>query len=325
MLPTFLSDSAPPPAFATSRLRCCIPSAPGAFTLIELLVVISIIGVLSALLLPVLVRDKAKAQGIVCMSNSRQLALAMQLYAHDFQDLFPPNPDDSNTMDGYNWCPGNVSGGFAGQPPGADTFNPTILKNEKKCLIAPYVKNIGIFKCPADQRSGLYRGADPALAGKIVPAARSISMNQGVGTIDPAFDAHPENRDHDGVPRLPVNGPWLDGHGHHRHNQPYATFGRTTDFDRVSASQIFLTLDESQRSINDGAFGVSAAVAMWVDFPANYHNNACGFSFCDAHGEVHKWRTGALNIPANVGLTPGVAPNNVDWIWLKDHATARVQ
>jgi hypothetical protein len=36
----------------------------------------------------------------------------------------------------------------------------------------------------------------------MVPAARSLSMNQGVGTIDPAFDAYPENRDHDGVPRL---------------------------------------------------------------------------------------------------------------------------
>ena len=209
--------------------------------------------------------------------------------------------------------------------PGPDTFNPTILKNEKKCLIAPYVKNITIFKCPADQRNGLYSGTDPSLRGKVVPAARSLSMNQGVGTIDPAFDAHPESRDHDGVPRLPVNGPWLNGHGNHRRNQPYATFGRTTDFNRVSASQIFLTLDESPRSINDAAFGVSAVVAMWVDFPANFHNHACGFSFCDAHGEVHKWRTGALNIPNDTPLTPGVAPNNADWIWLKDHATVRAQ
>ena len=64
---------------------------------------------------------------------------------------------------------------------------------------------------------------------------------------------------------------------------------------------------------------------MWVDFPANFHNHACGFSFCDAHGEVHKWRTGALNIPNDTPLTPGVAPNNADWIWLKDHATVRVQ
>ncbi len=66
-------------------------STPGrAFTLIELLVVISIIGILSALLLPVFAKDKQKAQGVVCMSNSRQLALAMQLYAHfgPEQDIF---------------------------------------------------------------------------------------------------------------------------------------------------------------------------------------------------------------------------------------------
>jgi prepilin-type processing-associated H-X9-DG protein len=191
--------------------------------------------------------------------------------------------------------------------------------------VAPYVKNIAVFKCPADPRNGPYSGSDPALAGKIVPAARSLSMNQGVGTIDPLFDAHPENRDHDGVPRLPVNGPWLDGQGKHRHNQPYATFGRTTDFKGVSASQIFLTLDESPRSINDGGFGVSAAVAMWVDYPAVFHNQACGFSFCDGHGEVHKWRTGALNVPDNIPLTPGVATNNADWLWLRDHSTARMK
>jgi prepilin-type N-terminal cleavage/methylation domain-containing protein len=295
------------------------------FTLIELLVVISVIGILSALLLPVLAKDKQKAQGIVCMSNSRQLGLAMQLYAHDFQDFYPPNPDDRNTMDGYNWCPGSVAGGIDGIPPGPDTFNPSILQNEKKCLILPYIKNIQIFKCPADLRSGPYSGSDPSLVGKIVPAARSISMNQGVGTIDPAFDANPGAHDHEGVPRLSVNGPWLNGHHSHRRNHPYATFGRAADFNVVSPSQIFLTLDESQRSINDAAFGVSAAVAMWVDFPANYHNNACGFSFCDAHGEVHKWRTGALNVGKNGRLVPKVAPDNPDWMWLRDHATVRVQ
>jgi prepilin-type N-terminal cleavage/methylation domain-containing protein len=58
---------------------CAVRAVRGAFTLIEMLVVISSIGVLSALLVSVLVRDKEKAQGIACMSNSRQLALAMQL------------------------------------------------------------------------------------------------------------------------------------------------------------------------------------------------------------------------------------------------------
>jgi prepilin-type N-terminal cleavage/methylation domain-containing protein/prepilin-type processing-associated H-X9-DG protein len=298
------------------------------FTLIELLVVIAIIAILAAMLIPALSKAKSKAQGIICLNNNKQIATAFNSYSGDFFELYPPNPDNGAAQAGYNWCIGSVQGGmpFPNSPPlGGQTFCPDIERGNvvdatthfNGCLIVPYIsKDGGVFKCPADPRHGTYQPYPGAgnfgMIGQDVPAARSCSMNQGVGTADYTYSTKPV---------APVKGPWLAGGN--THDNPWATFGRTTDFAKgASPSTIFLTVDESPWSINDAGIAVSADPMRWVDYPAAYHNRGAGFSFCDGHAELHHWIGGMVNISGPAAQqTPAGTQDIADWVWFADHAT----
>ena len=60
-----------------------------AFTLLELLVVIAIIAILAALLLPVVAKSKERGKSAACLSNLRQVGIALQLYTQDHENKLP--------------------------------------------------------------------------------------------------------------------------------------------------------------------------------------------------------------------------------------------
>lgn len=220
-----------------------------AFTLIELLVVIAIIAILAALLLPALSKAKQRGQGIVCMSNLKQLQLAWIMYCEDNNNRLPQNFDSismhvtENPLD-PNYQPGAPYADWVlGQ---ADTFpqytNDLLLTHG---LIYPYLNAVKVYKCPADLSS---------------PRNRNYSMNCWMDGIDQ------------------WNSLCAD----------FVKTSDISAVMSMSMAFVFLdenpaTINDGYWADNP------ADPTHWVDSPAHYHNNGANFSFADGHCESRKW------------------------------------
>ncbi len=125
------------------------------FTLIELLVVIAIIGILAAMVFPVFARARESARKAVCLSNVKNLALAIQMYLADNNDTFPPSERRQEVIDWLFTMPGAGGSEENACRVGEDGERVQWMANlanpyiQWPVVLDEYLKNRDVWRCPS--------------------------------------------------------------------------------------------------------------------------------------------------------------------------------
>ena len=255
-----------------------VPQGAG-FTLVELLVVIAIIGILAAMLLPVLFRAKGQALTTACLNNLKQLEDCCHLYAMDNDDRLPPNNFVYNIatqqpvqgQEGPSWCT-NVA------PYDAD---PRGIQNG---LLFQYNTSLPLYHCPAD----LSTVHPPGSTSISQPRLRSYNLSQSVNGLSysdqiAAYTPH---------------------------------YSKFTEIRNPTPTGLIVFLDVHEDEIVDTMFGIPTELdwyydGYWFDIPGNRHNQGCNLSFADGHVERWKWKVPKL-VTVPRGSVQPVAANEWD-------------
>ncbi|MEA3226299.1 MAG: prepilin-type N-terminal cleavage/methylation domain-containing protein, partial [Planctomycetota bacterium] len=226
------------------------------FTLIELLVVIAIIAILMAILMPALNRVKEQARGIACMSNQKTMGLAYVMYADE---------NDSRMCGGMaRYAPTNGIppwvmpplellgvGQYTQMPSGPVTLEQR-YNGLREGVLFPYIKDIGAFHCPGDDRikQGTSNGRE--LQHLLYRSYSLPDYLKATARSDPK---------------------------------------RLTDFTSPATKMLFVEEIYDAPGANHNVDGWSyrpGTNSLW-DPLGVFHSNSCTFSFMDGHATQKKW------------------------------------
>lgn len=255
-------------------MRRCRGKRGKAFTLIELLVVIAIIAILAALLLPALGKAKAKAQGIFCLNNLRQLQLSWLSYCTDCNDALPPNTPVLSYLASRDLMASTSNSWVAG-----DAWTDTTPGNLQRGVLFPYNNSPRTYRCPADKSTVRDQGA--------IPRTRSYSMNWFMSMWpDAAQFYHPYNWHRLGEIRNPGPAQAFVFADEHEHSISWGLFA----------------LNHPKYYVFQGT------VWTWLNAPATRHGNSGTVSFADGHAELWRWREQTTLKPPKANPWPDFKP-----------------
>ncbi|MHB1461542.1 MAG: DUF1559 family PulG-like putative transporter [Armatimonadota bacterium] len=279
-----------------------------AFTLIELLVVIAIIAILAAILFPVFAQAREKAKQASCLSNQKQIGLAVMMYAQDFDETYPMAYyyiNGANSANGYVQWTG---------------------------LVDPYIKQkssaSGVWTCPSHTLHGF---APTNFTGGSAPAGQ-IPQTAGIQDIQAKRMSYIANelliprKKYDSVPQNVVSNSAVDSPAEviavaeitdtlgalndssptggaaiksHRPTNAVSDNGAVFDGEAGVKGPIYaLTLDQALAAINYAKLNNNAGGQHHIAYisPAR-HNGGANYVFADGHAKFFKLET-TLN-PAN--------------------------